>query len=84
MKKLRPRRLRIQYIMLLILISISVLPLWFFGARMVSSNKGRLETQEKILQTTLSKSLAQEIQLYMVNVRQQVKELFDAVIPFAS
>jgi len=81
MKPVRPRRLKIQYILLLILISISVLPLWFFGARMVSINKGRLETQEKILQTALSKSLAQQIQLYMENVRQQVKELFDAVIP---
>ena len=83
MKPVRLRRLKIQYILLLILISISVLPLWFFGARMVSMNKGRLETQEKILQTTLSKSLAQQIQLYMENVRQQVKELFDAVTPLA-
>jgi HD-GYP domain-containing protein (c-di-GMP phosphodiesterase class II) len=83
MKQVLPRRLKIQYILLLILVSISVLPLWFFGARMVSMNKGRLETQEKILQTTLSKSLAQQIQLYMENVRQQVKELFDAVIPLA-
>jgi HD-GYP domain-containing protein (c-di-GMP phosphodiesterase class II) len=83
MKPARPRRLKIQYLLLLILVSTSVLPLWFFGSRMVSMNKGRLETQEKILQTTLSKSLAQEIQLYMENVRQQVKELFDAVIPLA-
>jgi HD-GYP domain-containing protein (c-di-GMP phosphodiesterase class II) len=83
MKPVGPKRLKIQYLLLLILVSISVLPLWFFGARMVSMNKGRLETQEKILQTTLSKSLAQQIQLYMENVRQQVKELFDAVIPLA-
>jgi HD-GYP domain-containing protein (c-di-GMP phosphodiesterase class II) len=83
MKPFLPRRLKIQYILLLILISISLVPLWFFGSRMVSMNKQRLETQEKILQTTLSKSLAQEIQLYMENVRQQVKELFDAVTPLA-
>ena len=83
MKPVRPRRLKIQYILLLILISISVLPLWFFGARMVSMNKGQLETQEKVLQTTLSKSLAQQIYLYMENVRQQVKELFDANVPLA-
>ncbi len=83
MKPILPRRLKIQYILLLILISISVVPLWFFGSLMVSMNKQRLETQEKILQTTLSKSLAQQIQLYMENVRQQVKELFDAVTPLA-
>jgi HD-GYP domain-containing protein (c-di-GMP phosphodiesterase class II) len=84
MRPARPRRLKIQYVLLLILISTSVLPLWFFGSRMVSMNKGRLETQEKILQTTLSKSLGQQIQLYMENVRQQVKELFDAVTPLAA
>lgn len=84
MRPARPRRLKIQYILLLIVVSTSVLPLWFFGSRMVSMNKGRLETQEKILQTTLSKSLAQQIQLYMENVRQQVKELFDAVTPLAA
>ena len=84
MRSARPRRLKIQYILLLIVVSTSVLPLWFFGSRMVSMNKGRLETQEKILQTTLSKSLAQQIQLYMENVRQQVKELFDAVTPLAA
>ena len=83
MRPAHPRRLKIQHILLLILFSISVLPLWFFGARMVSMNKGRLETQEKVLQTTLSKSLAQQIHLYMENVRQQVKELFDANIPLA-
>jgi HD-GYP domain-containing protein (c-di-GMP phosphodiesterase class II) len=83
MRPFRRTRLKIQYILLLILVSISVLPLWFFGVRMVSINKTRLETQEKILQTTLSKSMAQEVQLYMENVRQQVKELFDAVTPLA-
>ncbi|TAM80549.1 MAG: HD domain-containing protein [Acidobacteria bacterium] len=83
MKQMLPRRIKIQYILLLILVSVSVLPLWFFGSQMVRINKGRLETQEKVLQTTLSKSLAQQIQLYMENVRQQVKELFDAVTPLA-
>ncbi len=81
MSPTRPRRVKIQYILLLILMSLSVLPLWFFGTRMVAINKERLETQEKILQTTLSKSLAQQISLYMENVQQQVKELFDALTP---
>ena len=44
MEPFLPRRLKIQYILLLILISISVVPLWFFGSRMVSMNKQRLET----------------------------------------
>ena len=83
MRPNRPRRLKIQYVLLLILMTLSVLPLWFFGNRMVAMNKERLETQEKVLQTTLSKSLAQQISLYMENVQQQVKELFDALTPLA-
>ncbi len=79
----RPRQLKIQHILLLMLVSLSVLPLWFFGNRTVAANKERLETQEKVLQTTLSKSLAQQISLYMENVQQQVKELFDTIAPLA-
>jgi len=77
------RRLKIQYILLLMLVTLSVLPLWFFGNRMVETNKERLETQEKVLQTILSKSLAQQISLYMQNIQQQVKELFDVLSPLA-
>jgi len=83
MKPPRPRRLKIQYVLLFILMTLSVLPLWFFGTQMVAMNKERLETQEKVLQTTLSKSLAQQVSLYMENVQQQVKELFDALTPLA-
>ena len=36
MKAILPRRLKIQYILLVILISTSVVPLWFFGSRMVA------------------------------------------------
>src|SRR5579872_5349199 len=80
---MKPRRIKIQYILLLILITLSVFPLWFSGTRMVAMNKDRLETQEKVLQATLSKSLAQQITLYMENTRQQVKELFDDVVPLS-
>ncbi|HUZ45030.1 MAG TPA: HD domain-containing phosphohydrolase [Terriglobia bacterium] len=83
MNPTHPRRLKIQYILLPILMTLSALPLWFFGTRMVAMNKERLETQEKVLQTTLSKSLAQQVSLYMENVQQQVKELFDALTPLA-
>jgi HD-GYP domain-containing protein (c-di-GMP phosphodiesterase class II) len=83
MKPTRPRRLRILYVLLFILVTISVFPLWFFGTQMVQMNKDRLETQEKILQTTISKSLAQQITLYVANLHEQVKELFDGVVPVA-
>jgi HD-GYP domain-containing protein (c-di-GMP phosphodiesterase class II) len=84
MKQTRPRRLRILYVLLLILIGISVLPLWFYGQKMMSMNKEKLETQESVLQTITSQSLAKVISLYMESLNQQSKELFDTVRPLAS
>jgi putative nucleotidyltransferase with HDIG domain len=71
------------YVILLILIGISVVPLCFYGSRMMSMNKDNLETQEKVLQTTTSQSLSRFISLYMENVDEQLKELSDTVVPLA-
>src|SRR2546426_2618586 len=84
MKRKRPRRLRILYVLLAILIAISVLPLWFYGRTMSQANQQTLKTQEQILQTTIAQSLGQEISLYMANLRQNLSELFDTVLPLAS
>ena len=61
MKPARIARLRILYVLLLILIGISVVPLWFYGSKMMSMNREKLETQESVLQTITSQSLAQVI-----------------------
>jgi HD-GYP domain-containing protein (c-di-GMP phosphodiesterase class II) len=84
MKNQRTWHLKILYALLLILVSISIFPLWFFGSSMVAENRDRLETQERILQITISKSLAQQISLYVENTHQQVKEFFDGIIPVAA
>src|SRR5713226_2541936 len=84
MKRKRPRRLRILYVLLAILIAISVLPLWFYGRTMSQANQQTLKTQEQILQTTIAQSLGQEVSLYMANLRQNLSELFDTVLPLAS
>jgi putative nucleotidyltransferase with HDIG domain len=84
MRPERRTRVRILYVILLILIGISVVPLWFYGSKMMSMNKEHLETQEKILQTITSQSLSQVISLYMENLNQQLKEFFDAVVPLAT
>ncbi len=77
-------RIRILYVILLILIGISVVPLSFYGSKMLSMNKETLETQERVLQTITSQSLAQVISLYMENLNQQLKEFFDTVLPLAT
>jgi len=84
MEQSRRGRLRILYLLLLLLIGISVLPLWFYGRQMVQMNQERLETQEWVLQTTISQSLAQEISLYLDNLRQQVSQFFDSIVPVAA
>ena len=83
MKHGKRTRIRILYVILLILIGITVGPLWFYGSRMMSMNRERLETQESVLQTITSQSLSQVISLYMENLNQQLKELSDTVVPLA-
>jgi HD-GYP domain-containing protein (c-di-GMP phosphodiesterase class II) len=84
MKHERRARVRILYVILLILIGITVVPLWFYGSKMISMNRERLETQEGLLQTITSQSLSQVISLYMENLNQQLKESFNTVAPLAT
>jgi len=82
--KQKRTRVRILYVILLILIGITVGPLWFYGSKMMSMNRERLETQERVLQTITSQSLSQFISLYVENLNQQLKEFFDTVGPLAT
>ena len=79
MKRIGIGRLRILYLLLVILVSVSVAPLWFYGSKMASRNREILERQENILQATISKSLAREIGLFMENAEQRLGEFFDEV-----
>lgn len=84
MNKYQPHRLRILHLLLLILIGISVLPLWFYGNRMLSTNQDALQTNERELQTVTSQSLAQEISLSQDNTRAGLLEFFSSVVPLAT
>lgn len=84
MRKGIRRRFRILYLIILILVGTSVVPLWFYGGKLMSINRERLETQENVLQLTISHSLAQQITLYIENLSQQLKEFFDTVVPLAT
>ena len=84
MKHGKRTRVRILYVISVILIAITVVPLWFYGTIMMEMNRERLETQESVLQTITSQSLSQVISLYMENLNQQLKEFFDAVLPLAA
>jgi putative nucleotidyltransferase with HDIG domain len=84
MKHGKRTRVRILYVILPILIVITVGPLWFYGSKMMSMNRERLETGESILQTMSSQSLSRFISLYMESLNQQFKEFFDTLLPLAT
>ena len=85
MKVRTPRwRVRILHILLLILISVSALPLWFFGQKMISTNQETLQREQNILQSNISRSLAKLISMHMENLREQLKDLFDDIVPLAA
>ncbi len=84
MNRSQIRRVRILYLLLVILIGMSVLPLWFYGSKMVSRNREILETKENEMQTVTSQSLAREISLYTENLQQGLGEFFEEVTPLAS
>jgi len=84
MRSEKRRRVRILYVILLALIGISVVPLWFYGSKMMSINRENLETKEREVQYITSMSLSQFTSLYMENLNQQLKEFFDAVAPLAT
>lgn len=84
MKQRRIARLRILYLLLLILIGVSVLPLWFYANRIMSLNREKLEISESILQTTISRSLAKGVSLYSENFQQQLKLFFDSAVALAA
>ncbi len=77
-------RLRILYLLLLILICISIAPLWFYGTKMLSTNQDTLKTKEQELQTVTSQSLAQEISLYEDNLRGHLSDFFSNVTALAA
>jgi HD-GYP domain-containing protein (c-di-GMP phosphodiesterase class II) len=76
--------LRILYLLLLILICISIAPLWFYGTRILATNQETLKTKEQELQTVTSQSLAQEISLYEENVRGHLSDFFTSVTALAA
>jgi len=56
-----PSRLPILYVILSVLILVSVVPMYFYSAQVESINRDRLITNERILQNTVTRSLADDI-----------------------
>ena len=54
-------RIPILYLILGVLLAISIIPMYFYSAQVEAANRDRLKTNEKLLQNTVTRSLADDI-----------------------
>ncbi len=65
----RPSRLPILYVILGVLILVSVVPMYFYSEKVESINRERLITNERLLQNTVTRSLAEDISEHQEQLR---------------
>lgn len=74
------RRVKILYLVLAVLVTVSVAPLLFYGLQISSKNRERLKTNEQIQQTIVTRSLAEEIYLYENSIHNQLGSLHQMLL----
>jgi len=74
-----PSRIPILYLMLAVLVLVSVVPLWVYGAKMVSDNREKLKTNERLLQNTITSSLGDDIAQRQNNLAAMLASLVSAL-----
>jgi HD-GYP domain-containing protein (c-di-GMP phosphodiesterase class II) len=74
-----PSRVPILYLILGVLILVSVVPLYFYGTKVVDTNRVRLETNEQVLQTAIISSLVDDIAQRQNNLDATLANLASAV-----
>src|SRR5205807_7731431 len=78
--KLRiPSRIPILYVILGVLVAISVVPMYFYSAKVESDNSKTLKTNEKLLQNTVTRSLADDISQHEASLRLMLANLSAAI-----
>ncbi|HUQ49392.1 MAG TPA: HD domain-containing phosphohydrolase [Terriglobales bacterium] len=82
--KLLPHRIPIKYLILGILVAVAVVPLYFYGTQVVSINRERLKTNERLLQNTVTRSLADEITQREATIRRMHENFTAAVLVTSS
>jgi HD-GYP domain-containing protein (c-di-GMP phosphodiesterase class II) len=75
----KPSRLPILYVILSVLILISVVPMYFYSAQVESINRDRLITNERLLQNTVTRSLADDISQHQDSLRLMQDNLSSAL-----
>jgi putative nucleotidyltransferase with HDIG domain len=77
--KVLPKRIPILYVILSVLVLISVVPMYFYSAQVQSINRDRLITNERLLQNTLTQSIADDISQHQESFRLMQNNLAGAL-----
>lgn len=75
-----PARIPILYLILGVLFVVGVVPLYIYGTKVVEINRERLITNERMLQNTVTRSLAEDIAQRQKNMQASLGNLAAAVI----
>ena len=78
MKLTLPSRVPILYVILGVLILVSVVPMYFYSEQVESINRERLITNERLLQNTVTRSLADDISQHQQALRIAMSNLGSA------
>lgn len=73
--RMLPRRIPLLYLILTVLLLLSVVPLLVFGLKVSSRNRQELQTNQQVLQSTVTSAIAEEIRLYVQGIDGQVESL---------
>ncbi len=77
--KFLPTRIPILYVILGVLVLISVVPMFFYSAQVQSINRDRLITNERLLQNTVTRSIADDISQHQESFRLMQTNLASAL-----
>ena len=77
--KLLPSRIPILYVIMGVLVLISVVPMYFYSAQVQSSNRQQLITNERMLQNTVTQSVADDISQHQESFRLMQANLASAL-----
>ena len=80
MKLPLPSRVPIIYGILMVLIVVGVLPLYFYATKVVDTNRDRLQRNEKLLQNTVTMTLAEDIAQRSKEVRSKLTDLAYSIV----
>jgi HD-GYP domain-containing protein (c-di-GMP phosphodiesterase class II) len=74
-----PTRIPILYVILGVLVIISVVPMYLYSTRVESDNRERLKTNERLLQNTVTRSVADDISEHAASLHVMLANLSSAI-----